>query len=203
MIFQVGGFQFQNIVFTLENIGLRDLILPFILIFTILFAVLEKVKVFKEKRYNSIISMVIALLVVIPHVTGRYPPGTDVVEIINSALPGIALWLVIIVSLLILIGVFNPGLIDMFATDYKNWITGAAVLIVIYVFGSSANWWQTRGAISFLGNPEFQALLIVVAVFWVIIAFVSGGEKLTSKELEEREKAETEKEKARKTLYGR
>ena len=81
--------EFPEFFVRLEEMGMLDSVLPFILIFTIVFAVLQKTKIIGEgkRQFNTIVALVLSLMVVIPHVTGRYPPGQDIILIINQALP--------------------------------------------------------------------------------------------------------------------
>ena len=76
---------FSNFADLLGSEVVVDLLLPFLLIFTIVFAVLQKSNILgKDKRnFNSVIALVVSLSVVIPHITGSYPAGFDVVEIIQ------------------------------------------------------------------------------------------------------------------------
>lgn len=98
----------ENVIYYLESMGLTDVILPFVLVFTIVFAVLQKAKIFgdQSKKYNVIFALVVGLLVVIPHVTGRYPPGADVVDIINQAIPSVSVLVIAIIMFLVLVGIF-------------------------------------------------------------------------------------------------
>jgi len=50
--------------------GLTDVILPFMLIFIIFFAILEKAKVLgnEKKNLNIGVSLIVSLMVVIPHI---------------------------------------------------------------------------------------------------------------------------------------
>ena len=187
MIFQVTA-GFQDIVYVLDNLGLRDFILPFILLFTVMFAVLEKIKLFKNgRKYNSLIAFAISLIVIIPHLTGQYPPGSDVVEIINNALPGVALWVIIIVSFLILIGLFAPTNIPLLSMLYSNWIAIGAIVVVGYIFGASAGWWgRVEGIPYWLQDPKTQALIIIIAIFWFVISFITGTDKSKEEKQTER-----------------
>ena len=82
------AFEMQRAIYLLESYGFRDVLLPFFLIFTILYATLSYSRMFGEKKpVNVMISLIVGLLVVIPHVTNTYPPGMDVVDIINQAIP--------------------------------------------------------------------------------------------------------------------
>src|SRR3989338_4247700 len=114
---------FGNLAESLESIGFVDVLLPFLLIFTVIFAVLEKTKIMGEgKRNMSIgIAFIFALLVVVPHVTGNFPAGYDPVAVINAALPSVSLVVVAIIALLILIGVFAGDKL-VFGMSAPGWI---------------------------------------------------------------------------------
>src|SRR3989344_1658566 len=99
---------FQDAIFYLQRIGVYDIILPFLLIFSILFSVLQKVTIFsgpERKRLNITVALAIALLSVIPHTLGNYPGGIDVVNVINNSLPQIALLIIAIIMVLLMMGV--------------------------------------------------------------------------------------------------
>ncbi|MBI5073475.1 hypothetical protein HZA99_06685, partial [Candidatus Woesearchaeota archaeon] len=62
---------FVQLFRTMESYGLTDALLPFLLIFTILFAMLQKTKILGagKKNFNVMVSFIIAAMVVIPHIT--------------------------------------------------------------------------------------------------------------------------------------
>lgn len=165
----------------LEQFGLLDAILPFILIFAVIFTVTNRTKVLGEKKnVHMLVALVISLLVVIPHVMGTYPPGQDVVNIINNALPNVSLVIVIIVAALILMGIFLP---TGSGVPMSGLLAFLSVGVIIFIFGVSAGWWQSAGPLGFLSNPDIQALVVIVLVFAIVIFLItaeSPGEKLFS-----------------------
>ncbi|MBI2663939.1 hypothetical protein HYX10_01200 [Candidatus Woesearchaeota archaeon] len=166
--------EFPDFFIRMEELGLLDSLLPFILIFTVIFAVLQKTHIIGEGRreFNTVVALVLSLMVVIPHVTGRYPPGSDVVVIINTALPQVSLLVVAVLAALLLIGVFAPGV--MFGGTGLGAILGVLALgSIAYIFGNAAGWWRMPGVLSFLNNPDTQVVLIIVLVFGVIIWFIT------------------------------
>ena len=92
-----------NAIEFLKEFGLFDVVLPFLLVFSITFAILEKTKVLgvesdgktPKKQINSMVAFVIGMIVVATN---------KVVTIINEALPNIVLLLVMIVLFLMLAG---------------------------------------------------------------------------------------------------
>ena len=165
------AYNFEDIILDLEYWGLSEVLLPFLLIFTLIFAVLSKSKLLGEekKNINLIISLIIALMVVIPHVTGDYPLGFDAVEIINMALPSVSVILVAIVAVFILIGVW--GVETEWSGAMSGIITIVAFLVVAYIFGSSAGWWE-GGLFNWL-DDDTTSILIIIIIFGLIIGFVT------------------------------
>jgi len=169
---------FVNVFEELNNLGVMDSLLPFLLIFTIIFAVLEKTKIIGEgkKQFNVIIALVISLMVVIPHVTDSYPPGQDAVQIINNALPNVSVVIIAVILLLLLVGVF--GMEWKLAGSGVGAVAALiSVGIIVYIFGSSAGWWNKMGQpFGFINDPDTQALVIIILVFGVIIFWITGGD---------------------------
>ncbi|MCP3684853.1 MAG: hypothetical protein GY861_19490 [bacterium] len=170
---------FNEVFSSLESMGILDSLLPFFLIFTVIFAILQKTKIIGEgrKNFNVIIALIIALMVVIPHVADTYPSSPDPVEVINSAIPNISIVVVALLMLLLLIGVFGKDL-NIVGTSLSGIIAVASFVIIIYIFGGAMEWWD--GAVpNFLMNEETQSLLIIILVFGIIIWFItkddSGG----------------------------
>ena len=169
---------FGNLAESLERIGFVDVLLPFLLIFTVIFAVLEKTKILGEgkKSLNVGLSFIFALLVVVPHVTGNFPAGYDPVAVINAALPSVSLVVVAIIALLILIGVFAGDKL-VFGMSSAGWIGLFSLITIVFIFGSAAGWWQT-GFLDWLESlfgTDVVAVVIMLLIFGIIIAFVTGG----------------------------
>jgi hypothetical protein len=162
----------------LDNLGFTDVFLPFMLIFTILFAILEKIKIFGEgsRKFNGVIALAMSVGAIIPHSLGKYPPGADIVQILNSALPSVSLVIIAIVFLLVIIGIFggNPNWADKMI---GGWVSLIAVGLIVFIFGNSAGWWGAPDVVSFLGDPDLQATFIVIAVFLLIISIITKEDK--------------------------
>ena len=161
-----------DLLVRLEQFGLLDAVLPFILIFAIIFTVLSTTKVLGEKKnIPTLVAIVMALLVVIPHVLGTYPPGQDVVNIINTALPNVSLLIVIIIAALVLIGIFRPGKEGIPGGSFFAILSAGAI---IYIFGLAAGWWETIGVLSFLSNPDIQMVVVILLVFAFVIMLITS-----------------------------
>lgn len=89
---------FYGLFADLEGIGLFDIILPFLLIFTIAFAVINQTKILgARKNIDIIVALVIALL----SVRSEYLVG-----LLKTFLPNIAMFMIIILMFLLLVGIF-------------------------------------------------------------------------------------------------
>jgi hypothetical protein len=99
---------FRGIIHFFDRIGVYDVILPFILVFTIMFAIFEKTRVLGEEKVgdntyskrnlNSMASFVIAFLVV---------ASSQLVALINEALANVVVLILVSVSFLMLMGLFH------------------------------------------------------------------------------------------------
>lgn len=171
-------------IYQLQEIGVADIILPFILIFTIVFAVLQKTKILgvddsgkARKNFNAVIALVMGLAVVIPHVVGAYPSDrSDIVNIINSALPNISIILVAVIMMLLIIGVFGGG-VDIAGTSLSGWAVLFSILATVFIFGSAARWWELPIWLGFMLDSDTQALIVVILVFALIIWFITKEDK--------------------------
>ena len=156
------AYNLENFVQILENWGLSEVMLPFLLVFVVFFGILEKANILGEraKKYNLVIALVIALMVVVPHVTGLYPADKDPVEIFNEAIPSISIVIVAAMGALILIGTMGGKI-----AQNPMYATGGVVLtaVVIYVI-----------SVDFVVAP----LILGIAVALMIVNFFSHETKL-------------------------
>ena len=117
-----------------RDFGLFDVVLPFLLVFTIVFGVLEKTKIlgvegkerYPRKNLNAMISFVIGLLVV---------ATANVVETINKALPNVILFLLAILSFLVLVGIFQKDEEKSFKELHPYWYGVFVALAFIAILG--------------------------------------------------------------------
>ena len=155
------AYNLEEFVKLVNSWGLSDVMLPFLLVFVIFFAILTKVKVFGEKssRYNLIVALVIALVFVIPHVMDRYPSNFDPVEIMNEALPNISIVIVAAIAALIIIGAFGGQV-----TTRPAYLTGGVVLMGAVIY-------------TIFVYPSLSPLLLAVAIIFIITTAFSNPQK--------------------------
>ena len=181
-------YQLESFMQALESWGLTDVMLPFLLIFTLVFAILQKTNILGEgkKNYNVVVSLVMALLFIIPHVTGRYSSmgfasGRDPVDIINGFLPGISLVIVAVIMLFILIGIWG-GEAKWAGGTPSAMIALLAAVAVVWIFGASAGWWSGWNWFTNFFGEDSVSLIIIILVFGIIIWFITKSEKTTEGE---------------------
>ncbi|MBW3015372.1 hypothetical protein KY330_03055 [Candidatus Woesearchaeota archaeon] len=166
---------FRGIIEFFARIGVYDVILPFILVFTIVFAILEKTKIFgvevvnkieyTKKNLNAMVSFVVAFLVV---------ASTRLVAVINEAMANVVLLVLVVLSFLILIGLFFKRKEEVVLEGV--WRTSFMIVLllgVILIFLNALGWlqdlidylskyWQTNFVASVL-----LLLFIVLFILWV------------------------------------
>jgi len=136
-----------------RRFGVFDVILPFLLVFAVVFAILQKSEILGkgQKNLDATVAFVVALLVV---------AATKIVGVINSALPVVILLVIVSLSFLLLIGMFvEPG--KVFESLQGNWAKFLMILLFIAVL------------LIFLGNIRLESgeswleyALSYVAAYW-------------------------------------
>jgi hypothetical protein len=177
------NYQLETFMRTIDSWGLTDVLLPFLLIFTIIFAVLQKTKILgdEKKNFNSVIALVMALTVVIPHVTGKYPLNYDPVNIINGFLPGVSLLVVAIIMLFVLIGLWG-GEAKWIGGSPSAMIAILAAVAILWIFGAAADWWTGWNWFTDFFGEDAVALIVIILVFGIIIWFITKSDKQTAGE---------------------
>lgn len=180
--YQTGGTQLRSVFQNLVGFGFQDLILPALLIFAIIFGILQTTKIFKTKikvgegaaatvkevadrKINSIISIAIALLVVLPHAAGLYPVGRDPIVLIQSFLPATAVMLGVVLAVVLLLGLAGGGVAASSALQLLIAAIAAGVLIFVFMLNIFPNFFPM---FQFLRDPSVQALLIVFLTMGLI-----------------------------------
>jgi len=150
-----------------------DIILPFLLVFTVLFAILQKSEILGKgkKQVDAIVSLVVGLIVI------SFGQATDVIV---NLMPFLAVSLVVILVFMILFGsVFKAGefKIGCGMKTAFGIIIAIAVVVAVAVVTGAWGWLKdlfSGGSTALITNIVF-IVLVVVAVA-VVIGF-SGKAK--------------------------
>lgn len=179
---------FRGIIEFFDRIGIYDVVLPFLLVFTVVFAILEKTKLFgteeiggtkyTKKNLNAMMSFVVAFLVI---------ASTKLVKIINEALGNVVVFLIVILSFLLLIGSF-------FSEDEKvflekgPWRTGfmtATLVGIILIFlaaipmDSGESWltWFWDWLVDHWQNEWVASIIFIIVILAFIFLITSEGKR--------------------------
>ena len=179
----------QNAVQFFQEFGLFDVVLPFLLVFTIVFAILEKTRVLgtekikneehPRKNLNAVVAFVVGMLVV---------AANKVVDAIGTALPNIVLLIVIVVVFLMLVGTFyKTGELESFASKHDRWTTFfmfALFIIIVLIFAGSIKKTLNQSYLSFIieyaienftGTIVTSILFLAVAIGAIFYVTAGGG----------------------------
>lgn len=152
-----------------DNPIFSEMLLPFLLVFVVVFAILQKSKVLGDGKaqIDALVSLAIALILII------FPqPRSIVVEL----MPWLAVGVSVILVFLILYG-FVAG--DLSGENVKPWmkivfgiLAGLFVTgVVVYVSGA---WSVLLDWFSFGGDVWLNVFLIFIIIGAVVVAVVSG-----------------------------
>ncbi|MBS3073306.1 hypothetical protein J4465_00730 [Candidatus Pacearchaeota archaeon] len=147
----IGGF--RDVVTQMGQFGVFDVLLPLVFVFTLVFAILEKINIFQNKGVSLVLSLIIAFFTI----SNAYISGFFMYLFSNLGL-GIAILLVLVILL-------GFGLNEQTgAWKYIFGIVGGALFLV--VLGRS-------GTFSMLFGPNFSFWLQQNAA-WIIMILVVG-----------------------------
>jgi peptidoglycan/LPS O-acetylase OafA/YrhL len=158
---------------TLVDWGLIDAILPFILIFVLLFAILQKIGMFKDdagkpdRKISGLLALVIAAIVVVPHVVQLYPPEQDPINIINQFLPSTAVILIAILAVILLLGLAGAKVPSLM--QWAIALAALGFLIVMILMAVIPGFFPT---FYWLSDPSMQALVIILLIMGLVGWFV-------------------------------
>ncbi len=185
--------QFREVLSFFDALGVYDVLLPFLLVFTIVYAILEKTKVFgtekvgenqiTRKNLNSMVAFVSAFLVI---------ASTRLVAFINETVAHVVLLLILGICFLILAGSFHSGDKEFFLE--KPWSTIFMVIMFIGIILIGLNAAKTESGVSWLEfgwtymvqNWDTTAFGSIVLLLIIIgFMFYITSEKKTNNKKEE------------------
>ncbi len=174
----------QNAIEFFRAFGLFDVVLPFLLVFTIVFAILEKTRILgtedkdgpPKRNLDAMVAFVVALLVVATN---------KVVTAINKSLPNAVLLIVVFLSFLLMLGLFWKSGEFNFREDHKPWYTAFSIilfigLIIIFMDALTLDNGQTwlQYILSFIGKGSsgsvFGSIIFLGVTIAAILVVVRG-----------------------------
>ncbi|MDI6798994.1 MAG: hypothetical protein QMD12_03335 [Candidatus Aenigmarchaeota archaeon] len=163
----------------LKNIGIFEFYLPFVILFALLFGLLEKSKIFGEKgrRANIIISLAAAFFIM-----AYTPVGLTLTQFFASFFTQTAVALVAILVIVMIVYLLVPITGEQKFPGAAKYIAFFAVLLTLGMFISS-------GGLAFLGfkevgleipaiglSPQDILIIVLIAITALVIYWMTKGE---------------------------
>jgi hypothetical protein len=165
----------------LQDFGFFDVMLPFLLVFTIVFGILERTAIFgtemiqgkeySKKNINAMLSFTIAFFVV---------TAKEIVVAIQEALPMVSLMLIAVISFLLLVGSFVTNQEFKFLDLFKGWtqpLAGLFFVSLVLIFFQSFGWlepiWDWMNG---FGSETFIIIIFTAITIGVIAYITDSGE---------------------------
>lgn len=171
---------FRDVIVFFEKLGIYDVVLPFLLVFVIFFAILERTRVLgteevagkesTKKNLNSMVAFVVAFLVI---------ASSKMVKIINESMPNIVLLVLVSISFLLLIGTFFSEKEEVILQGkWRNFMMIVMFIGVVMIFAHAIPyqgepflewfWGYLKDNYSSTGVSAIIMLVVLVAImFWV------------------------------------
>jgi len=155
MVF-VPYFDFSNFFFLAQQIGFFTILLPFLLIFSIVYAILLRIEIFKKTpAAGVIVSLVIAFFALTNYQISFY---------MAKLFSNLAIALIILLSVVILFGLLNRDITEKAGWFFIVIVLLAAIAIIFKTFEFSiAPYFYTYFSIL------FPIVLILVAVILIVV----------------------------------
>jgi hypothetical protein len=182
---------FRDAIDFLVDLGVYDIVLPFLLVFTIFFAILEKTKIlgiekienqtYTKKNLNAMVSFVVAFLVI---------ASTQLVAIINEVMANIVLLLLLAVSFLLLVGVFFTDK-EFSLENSPPWVRFFMIVMfigIVVIFLNALGWLQAIFRVFKNFEAAWAANLIFLAIIVVFMWFITYDKKPMHKKSEKNDK---------------
>jgi len=165
IFYQVGGFfgfSIGDVLNSWANLGVFAYVLPFLMIFALVYGILEKTKILGEnKGVTATIALAFGLLALqFGYVTNFYA----------SIFPYAGMGLAILLVAMILLGLMGTGEKPF---SNKIWLTIGIVIFLVILFGSIGDF-GFFGGVGY-GLRESAPMLVAILLILGVIGFIIGG----------------------------
>jgi hypothetical protein len=175
---------FRDSLAFFDQVGLYDVILPFLLVFTLVYGVLEKSRIFgtekgadgktySRKNLNAMVAFVTGFFVV---------ASAQLVALINVFVARVALILIILVMFMILVASFHAPSENGF--DLKDfggkWLIWVVFIAVLLIFADGVGWLQP--AWEYVTGYWDSQLMGTIFLFAIVVGFIMYVTKAPGKE---------------------
>ena len=168
---------FRGVIDFMGKIGVYDVILPFLLVFTIVFAILEKTRILGTEKVNSIdVTRKNLNTIVAFSISFFVIASIQLVNIISSIMANVALILIISVCFLMMVGVFyKDGEFD-FAKQHKGWTTAFIIIsfiALVVIFLNAMDWLKYIVYLFQYWNADWAASILFMALVIGAIVYIT------------------------------
>ncbi|MFH1649241.1 MAG: hypothetical protein ABIA93_01705 [Candidatus Woesearchaeota archaeon] len=176
---------FRSALMFFDKLGLYDVVLPFLLVFTIVYALFEKTKVFgteehegkkyTRKNMNAMASFVIAFFVV---------ASSQLVQLIFTVSSQVVILLFLSVFFLLLVGSFHTG--DKEFALEKGWKSMFMVIMflgIALIFLNALGWlgWIYRNVLGNFDSVTVSSIVLILVFVGVILYIMKDPKPSKSK----------------------
>ncbi len=158
-VFSGGGI--QDVFNSWQQAGVFTYLIPFLLLFALIFGIMTQVNLFKEnKAIPAIISLAVSLMAL---------QFSTVTNFFSEIFPRVGIGLVVLLVFMVLLGLFAPN---------RTWVTyiffgaAAVVLVVVLVNTATATQWLSSG---FLAGINWQTWLPWIVLLALVLVVVIGS----------------------------
>ncbi len=161
------GGDIGNLLSQWEQMGIFSYVLPFLVLFALIFAILGQMKIFQGNRaVNSIIALAVALMALQFDFVPRF---------FSEVFPRLGVGLAVILVILILIGMFmNPSNAGLMWT-----LLGIGGVIAIVVLMSAGD--AVGGGVGYWFSEHYGTVILVLIIVIFLGAVIFAGNKGSSK----------------------
>lgn len=165
-----GGYGFQDLLNQLDQLGFFEYVLPFLLIFAVVYAILTKIEIFKQNKGASVVA---ALAIGLLALQLNFVPA-----FFKSVFPKFGIGLAVLLIALILGGAFIMDITGKGKEAHKWIFFGLGMLIFLIVVLTSFSDWRFTGTGWW---DQYAALVIaVVVIAGAIVGIILAGRERTS-----------------------
>ena len=158
---------------TLRTLGFFDFLLPFLLFFAVIYAILAKSKIFeseagKERRdINAVVAFVIAMITT---------TTSWVLLALNQFLPWVGFIVIVLLGFLILGSMLYGGdVTKAFSDPMLKYLAIGLAGFIVFIAMYYALGWQNLFNFFGLSNVDYALLLIGIILIIVLVVIFKGG----------------------------
>ncbi len=166
-----GGGALLDVIRSWQEIGVYDVILPFLLVFTLAFAILEKSKIFGSDKRN--INLIVGLILGLLFLQNNY-----LVYMVQRFLPNVSMMLIVFLMFLLIFAIFGG--------ESTAWSGGAltlgfivSIVTIILALSTDLLPFGEWGILDYYNSldPGTRGFIWLIILILVVVGFVTRGEK--------------------------